>query len=92
MAVVAAKKTVKAVKPKATKATSQTAANAGQPTIRVIAKKVARMSLQDRLQICVRAGLMSAEKAQAVTQRYSEASQSKAGKRAAKKVGRTSCY
>ena len=76
-----------AVKPQATKATSQAMAKTGQPSIRVIAKKVARMSLQDRLQICVRAGLMSAEKAQAAAQQHSKASQSKAGKCAAKKAG-----
>ena len=90
MAVVATKKRVKAVKPQANNAASQTTAKPGQPTIRVVAKKVARMRLQDRLQICVRAGLISAEKAQAAAQQYSKASQSKVRKRAAKRVGRKS--
>jgi hypothetical protein len=90
MAVGSPKTTGKNGRPRAKKAASEAVTKSGPPTIRDIAKKVARMSLEERLQIMVRAGLMSTEKAQAAAQRPSKARQSPAKKRAPKTARRKS--
>ncbi len=90
MAVGAPKGTVKTAKSRAREVSSQEPVKPGPPTFRSIAKKVARMSLEDRLRIFVRAKLMTEEEARAVVERNSKAAQSSAKKRAAKRAGRNS--
>ncbi len=84
MAVATKKKVVESVKPKVKKVTDQMAKKADNPTLRAIANKVAKMSLQDRLQIFVKAGLIERRKARAASLLAPSPRQSAAKKTAAK--------
>jgi hypothetical protein len=90
MAIVVKKKTAKSLKPKVKEASDRMAKRVDHPAIRVVAKKVAKKSFQDRLQIFVKAWLMTAEKARSASKLAPRAPQSSAKKSAAKSVARKS--